>query len=221
MTVLVAVASRHGATREMADVIGETLGRALESLDYDAGVDVLFAENAYDLSDYDAFVLGSAVYNGRWVEAARDLVERHERVLRSRPVWLFSSGPARGGALDGGDVAAGYAGGSGAALGIRGIQGVDVARQVRLSAAYQHRLFPGKLDRRRLCLTERAVAGALGLREGDYRDWEAVRSWARVIASTLHASRGEVRCGQTWTGRRTNRSNWHGEAGTRWPGCVP
>ncbi|MFD2417096.1 flavodoxin domain-containing protein [Amycolatopsis pigmentata] len=204
MTVLVAVASRHGATREIADVIGETLGSALASLDEDAAVDVLFAENAYDLSDYDAFVLGSAVYNGHWVEAARDLVERHDRILRSRPVWLFSSGPARSGALDG-DAAVGSAGGADGA--------VDVARQARLSAAYQHRLFPGKLDRRRLCFAERAVAGALGLRDGDYRDWQAVRAWARVIASTLHASRAPapaspdlVRCGQ-----------WYADTGTRRP----
>lgn len=206
MTVLVAVASRHGATREIADVIGETLGSALESLDEDAGVDVLFAENAYDLSDYDAFVLGSAIYNGQWVEAARDLVERHDRFLRPRPVWLFSSGPARRGVLE-----AGY--GAGNAAG----NTVDVARQARLSAAYQHRLFPGKLDRRRLCFAERAVAGALGLRDGDYRDWEAVRAWARLIASTLHASRAParpgavgVRCGQ-----------WYAGTGMRRPGCAP
>lgn len=199
MTVLVAVASRHGATREIADVIGETLGSALASLDEDAEVDVLFAENAYDLSDYEAFVLGSAVYNGHWVEAACDLVERHGRILRSRPVWLFSSGPARSGALKGD---------TGGADGV-----VDVARQARVSAAYQHRLFPGKLDRRRLCLAERAVAGALGLRDGDYRDWQAVRAWARVIASTLHASRAPApaspECVQS--------GQWYADTGARRP----
>src|SRR6187399_299513 len=131
MTVLVAVASLHGATREIADAIGETMRGALATLGEDAGVDVLFAENVYDVSGYDAFVLGSAVYNGQWLAPARRLVERHHRVLRARPVWLFSSGPA--------GSRAGEPGGA-----------VEVDRPARLSDAHQHHVFAGKLDRARL-----------------------------------------------------------------------
>lgn len=180
MTVLVAVASRHGATRDIADEIGETLRQALASLGEDARVDVLFAENVYDLSGYDAFVLGSAVYSGRWLDPARRLVESYHAELITRPVWLFSSGPAglrtdRGvdWGLDGGGSSDGC---------------FDVSEVARLSGAHQHRLFAGKLDRTRLSFAERAVAGALGYREGDYRDWEGIRDWALAIASTLHAS---------------------------------
>lgn len=171
MTVLVAAASRHGATREIADEIGETLRHALASLGEDARVDVLFAENVYDVSGYDAFVLGSAVYSGRWLDAARRLVEWHRDELASRPVWLFSSGPA-------GPVAAG--------------DDLDVTDVARLSGAHQHRVFAGKLDRTRLSLPERAVAGALGFRDGDYREWAGIRDWALAIASMLHASRVPV-----------------------------
>ncbi|HET6501935.1 MAG TPA: flavodoxin domain-containing protein [Amycolatopsis sp.] len=177
MTVLIAVATRHGATREIADELGATLRQALASLGEDSRVDVLFAENVYDVSGYEVCVLGSAVYNGRWLDAARRLVERHHEQLSTKPVWLFSSGPAwpafagpRGGDPDS----------SGAA---------DVAQLARLSGAYQHRVFGGKIDRSRLPFTERAVAGALGYRDGDFRDWEGIRSWARAIASAQHASR--------------------------------
>jgi len=38
-------------------------------------------------------VIGSAVYMGRWLPAARDLIEGHREVLSAMPVWLFSSGP--------------------------------------------------------------------------------------------------------------------------------
>ena len=181
MTVLVAVASRHGATRELAEEIAETLRQALASLGEEAGVQVLFAENVYDVSPYDAFVLGSAVYNGRWLDAARNLVEWHHAELACSPVWLFSSGPAGlrpdrvvDWRLDGGNCEGGN---------------FDVSEVARLSGAHQHRLFAGKLDCTRLSFAERAVAGALGFRDGDYRDWEGIRDWALAIASTLHASR--------------------------------
>lgn len=42
---------------------------------------------------YDAVVLGSAVYVGRWLEPARELVDAHAEELAARPTWLFSSGP--------------------------------------------------------------------------------------------------------------------------------
>ena len=171
MTVLVAVASRHGSTREIADEIGETLRQALASLGEDARVDVLFAENVYDVSGYDAFVLGSAVYSGRWLDAARRLVAAHQVELASRPVWLFSSGPARPRPDQGLDA-----------------DGFDSSAVARLSGAHQHRLFAGKLDRARLSFAERTVAGLYGFRDGDYRDWEGIRDWALAIASTLQAS---------------------------------
>ena len=76
MKVLVAVASRHGATRE----IGEAIGRALGSSGVEAHVRAF--EEAGELTAYDAFVLGSAIYMGRWLEPARDFVEAQRRDAR-------------------------------------------------------------------------------------------------------------------------------------------
>jgi len=42
---------------------------------------------------YDAAVIGSAIYVGRWLDAAREILERHKVELRAKPVWLFASGP--------------------------------------------------------------------------------------------------------------------------------
>jgi menaquinone-dependent protoporphyrinogen oxidase len=68
VTVLVAAASKYGATAEIA----EAIGRALR----DSGVaaDVRPVEQAGDLSGYTGVVLGSAVYVGRWLEPARRFV---------------------------------------------------------------------------------------------------------------------------------------------------
>jgi menaquinone-dependent protoporphyrinogen oxidase len=83
MTVLVAYASKHGATREIA----EALGRDLRSRGLD--VDVLRADEVGGFDDYDAVVLGSAVYLGKWLPAAQALRDRctHARL------WTFGSGP--------------------------------------------------------------------------------------------------------------------------------
>ncbi|MET0768833.1 MAG: flavodoxin domain-containing protein, partial [Solirubrobacteraceae bacterium] len=87
MRVLVTAASRHGATHEIADAIAAGLKR--RGLDAEAR----HAEDLGSADGYDAYVIGSAVYVGRWLDTARELVEGNAEALASRPVWLFSSGP--------------------------------------------------------------------------------------------------------------------------------
>lgn len=62
MSILVAYASKHGATAEIAEGIAEGL-RA-------AGHDVadLPVQEVGDLERYDGFVLGSATYMGHWLK---------------------------------------------------------------------------------------------------------------------------------------------------------
>lgn len=81
MTVLVAAASRHGATREIAEVIAQELGaRGVEA-------DVADVERVDDVAGYEAVELGSAIYVGKWLEPARRFVDRHAETLSSRPTW--------------------------------------------------------------------------------------------------------------------------------------
>ena len=46
-----------------------------------------------DLAGYQAFVIGSAVYFGKWLRQGTEFVRRNRASLAGRPVWLFSSGP--------------------------------------------------------------------------------------------------------------------------------
>ena len=87
MHVLVAYASRHGATRGIAERIAETLLAA--GLD----TEVRPASTVKDLRGYDAFVIGSATYMFHWLKEAKGLVQHNRSVLADKPVWLFSSGP--------------------------------------------------------------------------------------------------------------------------------
>lgn len=161
MEALVAAASCHNSTREIAEAIaGELRAAGIDA-------DLRAADAIVDISGYDAVVLGSGVYMGRWLPTARRFVELHQSALREVPVWLFSSGPI--GAEDPkppGDPAA-------------------IPELLEATLAREHIIFAGKLDKRSLGLAERLMAGVVHAPEGDFRDWEAVREWARSIASSL------------------------------------
>jgi menaquinone-dependent protoporphyrinogen oxidase len=90
MKVLVSAASKHGATSEIAEEIGNAMRGALEDRQFSGGgdelvVDVLLPEQVSSVEDYDAVVLGSAVYAGHWLQSARELAERHAQALSERP----------------------------------------------------------------------------------------------------------------------------------------
>jgi menaquinone-dependent protoporphyrinogen oxidase len=87
MRVLIAYATKHGATEGIAARIGD----GLASAGHDP--DVRDAGDVADLAGYDAFVLGSAAYIGHWRKEAIELARRLEQERGERPVWLFSSGP--------------------------------------------------------------------------------------------------------------------------------
>lgn len=49
--------------------------------------------------------------------------------------------------------------------------------------ARDHRIFAGRLDASTLSLGERVAVRAVRAPEGDFRDWAAIRGWAREIAA--------------------------------------
>jgi menaquinone-dependent protoporphyrinogen oxidase len=163
MKVLVSAASKHGSTAEIGRAIADTL--------LEAGIEavVMQPEEVETLDGYDAVVLGSAVYAGRWLEPMKRLVDRQSAALAVRPVWLFSSGPAGNPPKPAGDP-------------------VDVALMQEKTGARDHRVFAGQIDRHRLGLAERAMVAAVRVPDGDFRSWESVREWAAGIAQTLKES---------------------------------
>ncbi|MGW4394140.1 flavodoxin domain-containing protein [Amycolatopsis nivea] len=175
MRIVVAVATRHGATREIAEQIAVSLRGELAEAGTAAEVVVADAGSVESFDGCDAAVLGSAVYIGHWLEPARELVRAHQDELSRIPVWLFSSGP----------------------VGERskpGEEPVDVTDVLARSGAKEHRLFGGRLDRSLLRFPERAMVAALRVRDGDNRDWPVIRAWGRAIARELSAgTTGDLR----------------------------
>jgi len=173
MNVLVAYGSNHGATKDIADRIAARLqaegqqaaARPVEAVD--------------NLEGYDAFVVGSAVYGGRWTQEAVEFVRRHRAKLASRPVWLFSSGPI-------GKTATKY----------EPTEPNGVAAIRRALSPRDHRVFFGawnrsRLDRSQLGFTERIIAKRLP--EGDWRDWPTIEGWVIGIARVLGAAQTATR----------------------------
>ncbi|HEY5685688.1 MAG TPA: flavodoxin domain-containing protein [Acidimicrobiia bacterium] len=160
MRVLVTAGSKHGATTEMARMIGEVLAGE--------GADVDLAEPGQvgSIEEYDAVVIGSAVYMGRWLETSREFVDRCADALAARQVWLFSSGPIGDPPVPEEDP-------------------VDIAGILDRTGARAHRVFPGKLERSRLSFGEKAVVAAVRTPDGDFRPWDEIREWAEEIAQEL------------------------------------
>ena len=78
MKVLVCAASKYGAASQIAQAVADVLAeRGCE-------VTVLRPREVGAVEEFDAVVLGSAVYMGRWMKPARDLVERSAAALAGR-----------------------------------------------------------------------------------------------------------------------------------------
>ena len=160
MKVLVSAASKHGSTDDVARAIAEILRESGHS------AVVAAPETLTSLNGFDAAVVGSAVYYGKWLDTATTFVDRHLEWFDGRPVWLFSVGPL-------GDPPKPEA------------EPVEIPALVAKTLAREHRLFTGRLDRSRLSLGEKIIVKGVRAAEGDFRHWDEIRAWARAIGEAL------------------------------------
>jgi menaquinone-dependent protoporphyrinogen oxidase len=174
MSVLVAYASRHGATRDIAERISARLREAGQTADAIPVTDIT------DLSSYEGFVIGGAAYFGSWLKETTIFVRRHQAKLVGKPVWLFSSGPLGTETKDrqGRDM----------------LEAAEPKEWAEFKQAIEPRgtrVFYGALDPARLRPSERLVralpAGRALLPEGDFRQWHDIDAWADTIVEQLAA----------------------------------
>jgi len=160
--VLVAYASRHQATAEIAAAIADELVAA------GCVATVIEARAAGSLAGVDAAIVGSALYLGRWDESALDLVRRERAALARMPTWLFSSGPV----------------GEGKATARPGRLPQPEAVGALVTEIGAHATtFGGRVDADEEGFDLQIMASA-GL-AGDWRDFVRIRAWARGIAADV------------------------------------
>lgn len=178
MKILVAYASKHGATMGIAERIAQTLERN------GLGVTLKPASDTGPIDEYDAFVIGSAAYMGGWMGEATTFVRHHRDILASRPTWLFSSGPTGCDPVD-----------------ANGQDQIEIARPkefeefARTIRPRDLRVFFGAYDPDAPPvgvaegLMARFLRVAPGIRNalpaGDFRDWPAIEAWTEEIARSL------------------------------------
>jgi menaquinone-dependent protoporphyrinogen oxidase len=163
--VLVSVASRYGGTAEIAQKIAEVLREAGVEVDARAPNEVA------DVTVYDAVVLGSGVYIGRWRREAVSFVNTHQEALAQTKVWIFSSGPTGEG--DPVELLKGWTLPTAVKPAVDRIDPQSIA------------VFHGVLDHGKLSFVARFLVKKVGAPVGDFRDWEAITSWAREIAEEV------------------------------------
>jgi menaquinone-dependent protoporphyrinogen oxidase len=171
--VLVTTASKHGSTHEIAVALARALPGTQAGRDVGLTAVAVPVENDPDPASFDAVVLGSAVYVGRWLEQARNYATAHTAALRNRPVWLLSSGPIGQPPFPPDEP-----------------HDVEPIRAVL--SARGHRVLPGRLDKSLLGFGERAMVTAMRAPLGDFRDWDQLRAWAEDIAAEVVSSRAPV-----------------------------
>ena len=164
--ILVTYASKYGATREIAEKIGDVLRQA------GLQADVLPVDSIRDLSTYKAVILGSAIYIGKWHKEAVKFLKTNEKILSDRPVWLFSSGP------------------TGEGDPVQLVEGVRLPADLQPVVDRIHprdiALFHGYINPDRINFIEKwAVKNVVKKPMGDFRDWDMIVKWTVTIADAL------------------------------------
>lgn len=163
--VLVTYASKYGATAEIAEKIGEVLQQA------GFQIEIVPVKRARNLSSYEAIILGSAVYIGQWRKEAIKFLKANEKLLAERPTWIFSSGP------------------TGEGDPVELLQGWNFPPKLKpLAERIQPRdvvVFHGNVDMDKTNFIEQSMITNVKAPVGDFRDWDAITSWAGSIAVSL------------------------------------
>ena len=158
--VLVTYASKYGSTGGVADAIGKEL------CSKDAAADVVLIKNANNISSYQGVIIGSAIYMGKWMSEAIDFVKENRDILRQVPVAYFLvcmtlSRPTeenRAKALSYIDPI---------------LKAVPEIKPVCIGT------FAGAMDYNNLSWINKKILKSKGTPEGDFRDWNVIRAWAR------------------------------------------
>lgn len=163
--VLVAYASKYGATAEIAEKIGEVLKQG------GLNVDIIPVKEVTRPGEYAAVVLGSALYIGQWRKEAANFLKLHEKVLSNMPVWIFSSGPSGKG--DPVELLQGAIIPSSLQPVVDNIKPRDIT------------VFHGNLDLSKMGFLEKLAIKNIKAPTGDFRDWKDITSWANSIVQAL------------------------------------
>jgi len=159
--IIVAYASATGATQGVAEKIAETLRSE------GADVDLVAAKEITSFAAYDGAVLGSGIRVGKWLAAGKKMLAVGG--LEGKRVALFCTCMA---AVE---------------CKPEDMQPMEAYMETLAAGtgAVSTKVFAGAHDPKKLNLLMRLIMKMLKSPVGDYRDWEAIKGWAKEIAPQL------------------------------------
>jgi menaquinone-dependent protoporphyrinogen oxidase len=158
-SILLAYATRYGSTQEVAETIAAVLREAgLE-------VELQPMQDVKRFNNYDAVVLGAAIYNARWHPDAHQFLSQHQETLKQRPVAIFALGP--------------LSTSEAAMLRSRRQLDKELEKYAWLKPVALE-MFVGTMDPTKLGFFERLFSTA-----NDQRNWDAIRAWAKALPANL------------------------------------
>jgi len=166
--VLVAYATTHGSTKEVAEVVAEVMR------DIGLDIDRLSAPQVKSLEGYHAVVIGAPLYMFHLHKDARRFLSRFEKNLKGDlPVYIFAGGPF------GPDVEK---------------DRQEVQRNLKSEVAKFPWLKPagikligGRFDPSGLHFPYNLIPAMKKMPPSDLRDWKDIRKWAIDIAMEISA----------------------------------
>jgi menaquinone-dependent protoporphyrinogen oxidase len=161
--LLVTYASRAGSTFEVAAYVAKVL-RGMG-----ATVDVAPIPSVHEVKGYDAVVIGSAIRMGRWLPEAIAFVQMHRETLSHIPTAYF--------------LVSGLLRDNDPEIQRKVLSYLDPVRKILEPTSIG--MFAGKIDYSSIDGFDRSIAEAVSSAQGDWRNWEAIRSWAQGLLPLL------------------------------------
>ena len=170
MKILIAYASAHGSTKEIARFMGRVFST------YNAEITVANVEDIQSVEGYDVFVLGSAIHAGLWLKQMLTFFDRFEYQLAEKPMYFWVT-CIRALEDDGRKHALKY------------YFDYNLLENYRVR---QFEVFTGKLDTSSITRQEQWYLAANydgkiapGNIRHDYRDWQTIAAWTNNVAKDL------------------------------------
>jgi menaquinone-dependent protoporphyrinogen oxidase len=157
--VLVAYASKCGSTGEVAQAIADQLCA------HGMTVDVRRVGDVGDVSEYGAFVIGSAIRMSSWLGEVKQFVETNAAMLQTAPTAFFTVHMLN---VDESEES-------------KANRAAYVAPIHALVQPQAEAFFAGKIDLAKMSFLDRMISKMMKAQDEDKRNWDAIKAWAERL----------------------------------------
>jgi len=171
MNIAIVYETKYGSTKEIAERIKVDLESNAIVVDLKKPTETICWEQ------YDAFILGSGIYAGKWLPKIEKLIKSRTEELSEKKVWFFSNGPTGDNPIE--ETIKEWKFPAYMASFLSAIKPQDVV------------VFKGKMELEKMNFLERFIITKMKAPVGDFRNWEEIESWTQKITSTLQTGKND------------------------------